>query len=537
MEVNNSKFYQNLKFDIFRQLSMLSLVLTSSVLILIVFVLCIMGDYQLNKHINTSVYKMHTMDYRHKKLFEGLEKIKLKKNNTEKNKKVVGEFYFVSGRLKKDQLLIFDKYNKLIFSTDDELSKDNLLKEYVGILAATPKNKYLYRLFYSDKGKTYLITYKNDNDNKILMASSSDDIKNMLEQSDLKMALADRFDNVIMKNSNKLVEAKSIKIKRNIFNRPLKFINGDLVMVKRFEILPEIYLYVYESVFSIKIMLWVLLGISLLTVISLRHQSNVIANRVALRNSESINRLVAETSLVSAGVKEEIKMETGDEFEYLSTEINKMVKSITKLYKSWVNIKEESDVFERKMLEAQFNPHFLYNTLEIIRVTASFDVELTEKLILSLTKVLRYSLSGEKDTALECDLSILEHFLSINKIRFEGLSYEISVESELKKMKVPKLFLMPLVENAIKYGSRYREDLTINIFCYQKDNEVIFEVKDNGGGMNKSHISDIMKNLKSDENTQHGLINTYKRLQFYFKSVDLFIKSENNVVSISFKVK
>ena len=55
--------------------------------------------------------------------------------------------------------------------------------------------------------------------------------------------------------------------------------------------------------------------------------------------------------------------------------------------------------------------------------------------------------------------------------------------------------------------------------------------------MNKSHISDIMKNLKSDENTQHGLINTYKRLQFYFKSVDLFIKSENNVVSISFKVK
>ena len=78
------------------------------------------------------------------------------------------------------------------------------------------------------------------------------------------------------------------------------------------------------------------------------------------------------------------------------------------------------------MLEAQFNPHFLYNTLETIKITSMIDASITQDLIQNLTRILRYSVTElEKETTLGKDLEIIEAYLKIHQIRFEQFSYHI----------------------------------------------------------------------------------------------------------------
>lgn len=83
------------------------------------------------------------------------------------------------------------------------------------------------------------------------------------------------------------------------------------------------------------------------------------------------------------------------------------------------------------------------------------------------------------------DLAVLESYLLISQIRFEELRYTIAVEPALETLRVPKLFLLPLVENAIKYGLRYRHDLVIEISVRRIADAIYFTVADNGPGISQ----------------------------------------------------
>ncbi|MCW1004763.1 histidine kinase, partial [Streptococcus anginosus] len=83
-----------------------------------------------------------------------------------------------------------------------------------------------------------------------------------------------------------------------------------------------------------------------------------------------------------------------------------------------LDLETQKLLFEKRMLEAQFNPHFLYNTLETILITSHYDSQLTERIVIQLTKLLRYSLSGSTEAAvLKDDLAIIESYLLINQVR------------------------------------------------------------------------------------------------------------------------
>ncbi|HFU1142329.1 TPA: sensor histidine kinase, partial [Streptococcus pyogenes] len=240
---------------------------------------------------------------------------------------------------------------------------------------------------------------------------------------------------------------------------------------------------------------------------------------------------------ISRQEKRRIDLESQDEFQYLSDQINQMVERLQQLHDKTLDLETQKLLFEKRMLEAQFNPHFLYNTLETILITSHYDSALTEKIVIQLTKLLRYSLTdSSKPVLLKDDLSVIESYLVINQVRFEELQYSINLSPDLDSLAVPKLFLLPLIENAIKYGLKERHDVKINIACYYQDDHIIFSVRDNGSGIDAHHQKVIREQLEAGE-SHHGLINSYRRLKYHFSEVSLVFDQGDKQFNVSYHVK
>ena len=203
-----------------------------------------------------------------------------------------------------------------------------------------------------------------------------------------------------------------------------------------------------------------------------------------------------------------------------------------------IRLLKENLQAENKMLEAQFNPHFLYNTLEIIRATISFDPRLANQLILSLTKILRYSLEDKNTEAtLETDLVYLEEYLTISKARFEAFNYHLQIEEKVINLAVPKLFLLPLIENSLKYGFQYKQDLTLRVSgTLDEEGQIVLTVMDTGGALDEKRAEALDIALQQDTQigSHHGLMNSKRRIQLMYPEAEFHIsvKGDKTLVTI-----
>lgn len=182
-------------------------------------------------------------------------------------------------------------------------------------------------------------------------------------------------------------------------------------------------------------------------------------------------------------------------------------------------------------LQAQINPHFLFNTLNTIAEFICLDSHKAEKLVLNLSKFFRYTLTASKEKLLPLskELDIVEDYLSIEKERFgERLKYDITVEGDPKKVSSLGLLIQPLVENSIKYGvAPLPEGATIKIECEISEDKVAIRVSDSGRGF-KSYIQAT--------ETGTGIKNINERLQLTYGSKGKLVCSNDNgaVVLITF---
>lgn len=158
------------------------------------------------------------------------------------------------------------------------------------------------------------------------------------------------------------------------------------------------------------------------------------------------------------------------------------------------------------------------------------NIEQAQEIIFSLSRLLRYSMNNDVQNVLfEKDLDYIIDYLKLHKYRFNGrLEYDIEVDPEVKKTFVPKLLLQPLIENAIKYGYSKQTHLHIIIKGVIIEDEIIFTVIDNGGGIEIEKLHDIRNKLLStgrvngDEGI--GLYNTHRRIALqYGERFGLFI--------------
>ncbi|NIK76609.1 two-component system sensor histidine kinase YesM [Paenibacillus castaneae] len=188
---------------------------------------------------------------------------------------------------------------------------------------------------------------------------------------------------------------------------------------------------------------------------------------------------------------------------------------------------------EFKALQAQINPHFLYNTLESINWTAKLSNQTRiSQMVEALGSLLRTSINlKEPLIPLGKELDIISHYVTIQKFRFdERLDFQLDVPDKVLFCSIPKLSLQPLVENAINYGLEQMIDTcTIKIHSYIKDDLLFVSVEDNGPGMEQQMVVQLLNGEVKTKGSGLGLKNIEDRIKLlYGEAYGLMVESEPN---------
>jgi len=216
-----------------------------------------------------------------------------------------------------------------------------------------------------------------------------------------------------------------------------------------------------------------------------------------------------------------LEVRDANEIGRLSRNFNMMTEEIQKLMEK--NAKEEQAKrrSELKALQAQINPHFLYNTLDSIIWMAEWGkTQEVVSITASLAKLLRRSISNEQElVTIEEEAAYTKEYLTIQKMRYKDkLEYEIFLEPEIAQEKVIKLVLQPLVENAIYHGIKYKEGKgLIQIRGFREGDRVFLQVADDGNGMDAETLEHIFeKHTRDTKSNGVGLNNVRERIQLYY---------------------
>lgn len=176
-------------------------------------------------------------------------------------------------------------------------------------------------------------------------------------------------------------------------------------------------------------------------------------------------------------------------------------------------------------LKSRIQPHFIFNALNTITYYCRVDASVAKRLVLELSNYLRISLEDYKEIIpLNKEISFIKSYIYIEKFRFED-RLSITYDIEDFDLMIPSFTLKPLVENAIKHGALSRKEGG-HVFINIKASEEVVSIciRDNGKGMNKKYIEEI---LRKDSNNFVSLSNINKRLKYIY-GIDLLIESVLN---------
>ena len=190
-----------------------------------------------------------------------------------------------------------------------------------------------------------------------------------------------------------------------------------------------------------------------------------------------------------------------------------------------------------QQLRSQINPHFLFNTLNVIKLTSHEEQAIkTEELLTSLSKLYRYILaSNDKDVYLSREVQIVNEFYALYKARFADkmkLVWNISPQLDLTETLVPSFLLQPLVENAFKHGLGPKEaNGTITVRLSVEEEMLKAIIEDDGVGMSEERLENLRLNLVNPPTTgtHIGLYNIAARLKLRDKRCTFEIESEQGI--------
>ncbi|HES5548418.1 TPA: sensor histidine kinase [Streptococcus pyogenes] len=539
-------FKKQLQDDISRHFSYQSLML--SLFLIGLFIIFSLAPQQLGlyRDINATATRYHRLISKQEALLDDLGKNSLlpflnKNLSTADLSKHY--FHLRHSSQTSPELLLFSPNQDLLFASNPHLgnvfSKSVYIQE---VLRAAHPPKTLFKVAMDSEDGHYLMIIKPMIDQNQLkgyafLVMSGKDFLHPTKTLTSELVIADKLDNTFTFSNREFIASSLDKINSQYLHHYFVFQDNRAFITRKVALQGGLWLYMYRPLIPmVSVMLFSLISSAVIFVI-LQRKSSGLANRIAAKNSRAINQMVRDMSAISRQEKRRIDLESQDEFQYLSDQINQMVERLQHLHDKTLDLETQKLLFEKRMLEAQFNPHFLYNTLETILITSHYDSALTEKIVIQLTKLLRYSLTdSSKPVLLKDDLSVIESYLVINQVRFEELQYSINLSPDLDSLAVPKLFLLPLIENAIKYGLKERHDVKINIACYYQDDHIIFSVRDNGSGIDAHHQKVIREQLEAGE-SHHGLINSYRRLKYHFSEVSLVFDQGDKQFNVSYHVK
>ena len=245
------------------------------------------------------------------------------------------------------------------------------------------------------------------------------------------------------------------------------------------------------------------------------------SRKVTEKKTEDFYRILDVMENARTGnLETSIQIDSDNEFRIIADAYNETIASLKTQMENNRKMTELVAMSQNKQLESQFNPHFLYNTLENIRYMCKLEPATAERMVFSLSNLLRYSLDGSKDqVTLKEDLEHLENYLTILKRRFGSrLEYQIEVEPEAMDCRIPKLVLQPMIENAVKYGFGNQLNLRVELKAYIHQGNLMMICRDDGVGIPQENLSELNAMLEQKENTSRhsGLYNIHRRIAILY---------------------
>lgn len=209
-----------------------------------------------------------------------------------------------------------------------------------------------------------------------------------------------------------------------------------------------------------------------------------------------------------------------DEINVLKHVFNQMISSIEELIRK---VKQEEKVIakhELDLLQAQINPHFLYNSLDAISALALIeDNENCLKMTQALGNFYRNSLnSGLELIKVKDEIECIESYITVLNIRYDNkIKLICEIEEEIKELLILKLILQPLVENAAYHGLRNKLGSgNITIKGYRDEEEIIFVVSDDGLGMSSDRVDEILEGKHKKDKSGFGIYSSSQRISLYY---------------------
>ncbi len=268
------------------------------------------------------------------------------------------------------------------------------------------------------------------------------------------------------------------------------------------------------------------LGIEIVLITQITAAAITALLRYSIRLSRSIaDPLVAlsqraqEVKEGDLSLREPVRSEV-PEIQTLSVGMEQMIARLDAQMKESQQRQESLRKTELALLQAQINPHFLYNTMDtIIWLIEAEKTEEAVDMVSNLSDFFRHSLSkGEDVITLEEEELHVRSYLQIQHVRYKNiLEYTVDIDPELHGALIPKLTLQPLVENALYHGIKLKRSVgLIRISGHREGGDVILQVEDNGIGMTRERLERLQSAMKSNTRVGFGLSAVHQRLQLQF---------------------
>ncbi|MFF2480510.1 sensor histidine kinase [Paenibacillus sp. NPDC058071] len=221
-----------------------------------------------------------------------------------------------------------------------------------------------------------------------------------------------------------------------------------------------------------------------------------------------------------------IQYSGNDEFTTISASLNELGKKTHSLIEEVYETNLKKKEAELEVLQAQINPHFLYNTLSSISRLAKFgEVEKQHQMIMNLAKFYRLTLNeGQTIILIQHEIEQVQAYLDIQQIKYaERMTIEYEIDPDILTSTTVKLILQPFVENALEHAWR-GDRILIRITGKREKEAIVFEVIDDGSGMPEQAIRAVFAH---EERSGYGIRNVHERIQLYYgKEFGVTIASE-----------
>lgn len=247
-----------------------------------------------------------------------------------------------------------------------------------------------------------------------------------------------------------------------------------------------------------------------------RRYSNHIVERVRLLETHMGNVLHEE--LVPINYQD---IEEKDELDFLIEYYNETLVKMKTLMTRQLEHEKEKRKLEQSLIQAQINPHFLYNTLDLIKWRAlDANAPKIAEITCHLSDFYRLSLnSGRELVTVKDEIFHVRNYIELQSCRF-GTEIQLTAElpADILESRIPKITLQPLVENAVQHGflvKENRKECQIELYGWREEGAIVLMLQDNGIGMSEEEVKDILTRVPSSTLHGFGVRNIHERLRLY----------------------